>query len=726
MNTLTTKIEVAVRVAEIERRGLAKLGVRTVGDLLYHFPARYSDTSSLKNIRDVVAGESAAIYGKVSKLKLGKSFRTHITRATATITDESGSIEAIWFHQPYIAKMLSEGTPAKFSGRITARKTGELYIANPEYELVDKVQTVGTSLFKGDAGEHDAAVLFPIYPESRGVSSRWLYHAIKKILTADFLESLAEPIPPEILKKYNLPGIQTALVWIHMPRRAGDAEAARKRFAFEEVFFIQLAKQAERVAAKRQPAFVIEKTPADLTDFTSHFPFQETAAQKHAVATILDDFRRGEPMSRLLEGDVGSGKTAVAAAITYATVSSKPQINGQSQNFGALQVAYMCPTEILANQHFESFIKYFFHLGTQVGLITSSGCKKFPSKVNRQGWTDISRTQLLKWVESGEIPILIGTHALIQKAVKFKHLACVIIDEQHRFGTAQRQKLTRKDALLPHLLSMTATPIPRTLALTIFGDLDLTLLDEMPAGRKPIITEIVRPDHRDDVYEKVRTQLQEGRQAYIICPRIDEPDPDKEEALETKSVKAEARRLKKDVFPEYQIAIIHSKMTTAAKEKTMADFAAHKINILVATSLVEVGVNVPNATVILIEGAERFGLAQLHQLRGRVIRSNHQAYCYVFTESGSQKTADRLKALATAKNGFELAESDLQLRGSGQLYGAKQWGLSDVAMEALRNQPMVEAARTEARAIIEADPDLTQNPKLKAASLSRSGEIHFE
>ncbi len=722
--TLTTKIEQLTRIADTERRALAKLGVRTVSDLLYHFPARYSDTSALKNIRDVVAGETAAVYGNVTKLSLSKSFRTKITRATATITDETGAIQAVWFHQPYIAKMLSEGVAAKFSGRVTARKNGQLYIANPEYELVDKIKTVGSSLFKTTTTDEEPTVLFPIYPESRGITSRWLYHAVKKTLSSHaFLDSLIDPIPADILKKYNLPSLKTALVWIHLPHRQEDAAVARKRFAFEEIFFIQLGKQSERLDVLRQPAFVIKKTPADLADFTARFPFTETAAQKHAVAAILEDMSRGAPMSRLLEGDVGSGKTAVAAATAYAAVSTRPN---SAHDFGTLQVAYMCPTEILANQHFESFIRYFFHLGTQVGLITSSGCKKFPSKVNPKSWTDISRTQLLKWVASGEISILIGTHALIQKAVAFRHLAYVIIDEQHRFGTTQRQKLTRKDTFLPHLLSMTATPIPRTLALTIFGDLDLTLLDELPAGRKPIVTEIVRPDRRDDVYEKVRNELAAGRQAYVICPRIDEPDPDEIVLLEAKSVKAEARRLKKDIFPEYQIAPLHGKMSAAIKEKTMLDFHAGKIDILVATSLVEVGVNVPNATVIIIEGAERFGLAQLHQLRGRVIRSNNQAYCYVFTESGSGKTADRLKALATAKNGFELAEADLQLRGAGLLYGARQWGLSDVAMEALKNQAMVAAARAEAHALIESDPDLSHHPALAAASRERNHDIHFE
>ena len=435
-------------------------------------------------------------------------------------------------------------------------------------------------------------------------------------------------------------------------------------------------------------------------------------------------------MTRLLEGDVGSGKTAIAATITYSTVMTRPfdPAQGKPQDFGTLQVAYMAPTEILAKQHFDSFIKYFRHLPINVALITGNGCFKFPSKTNPESFTNISRTQLLKWVGNGEIPILIGTHALIQKSVKFKHLALSIIDEQHRFGVEQRFKVMKKvaDSFAPHLLSMTATPIPRTLALTVYGDLDLTVLDEMPAGRKPIITEIVLPTNRNKTYEEIRLRLKEGRQVYIICPRIDEPDPAKETAINAKSVKEEAIRLKKRVFPEYEIGVVHSKLTPVIKEKVMKDFADGKIQILCATSVVEVGVNVPNATVIVIEGAERFGLAQLHQLRGRVIRSNDQAYCYVFSESKSEKTVERLKALKTAKNGFELAELDLTLRGVGELDGKKQWGITDIGMEAIKNIRMVEAARTEVENILNIDPDLSKHPLIQEKIRNKIKPVHFE
>jgi len=724
--TLNTPLHEIFRLVDIQKKGLSKLGIKTVGDLLRYFPVRYSDTTNIKNIKDLVAGEATSIYGEIRNLDLKKGFRSKIPMATATITDATGTISAVWFHQPYIAKMVQEGTLAKLTGKISQRKKGnqELYLSNPEFEKIDKLPTaVGTSLF-GEGADTDFAS-FPVYAETKGVTSKWIYHAIQKIFSSGVLDVVEEVIPEDILKKYNLPSIRTALVWIHTPKRESDAQAARKRFAFEEVFCIQLQKQHERLTLEKDPAFIIEKDDADVQAFMDRFPFKATDAQEKAIKDILSDFKKGYPMSRLLEGDVGSGKTAVAATTAYAVVTSRPK----GQKFGALQVAYMCPTEILAQQHFESFIKYFEHKGISVGLITSSGCKKFPSKINPKGWTDISRNQLLKWVENGEIPILIGTHSLIQKNVKFKHLAYVIIDEQHRFGTNQRKNLVRKSddhSRIPHLLSMTATPIPRTLALTVYGDLDLTLLDQMPAGRKPIITKIVPPTQRESTYELIRSELEAGRQAYIICPRIDEPDPQKEQTLNAKSVKEEAKRLKKEVFPEYTIEELHGKMKPDQKEDIMAEFALGRAKILVATSLVEVGVNVPNATMIVIEGAERFGLSQLHQLRGRVIRSNHQAYCFVFSETKSDDSMKRLKALETAKNGFELSEYDLQLRGTGELYGRKQWGVSDLAMEAMKNLAMVEAARKEAQALLSKDIELDNYPLLKQCITESKEELHFE
>lgn len=719
---LSHKIEEHFRLLAPQKAGLKKLGISTVEDLLYHFPVRYGDTAQSRSVASLKKGDEAVVFGTISRLRTSKGFRTKIAMADGVVADDTGSIKAVWFNQPYLAKMFSDGMLVRVEGKVSERKkNAELYLSNPKIERVDKLPTaVGDSLFGADGESHS---LYPVYPESRGVTSNWIYHAIQKAFKSGILETIADPIPQDILERYSLPTLRTALVWMHAPQKESDATMARKRFAFEEIFMIQLERQREKKEWKKNPAFVIEPSNEAMKKFVSRFPFPFTDAQSKAVEDILADFKKGHAMARLLEGDVGSGKTAVAAATTYAAIATRPK----GQSYGSLQVAYMAPTEILAAQHFESFIQYFEHTGISIGLITGSGCRKFPSKVNPRGWTDISRAQLLKWVGNGEIPILIGTHALIQKSVKFKNLAYAIVDEQHRFGTAQRQKLVRKDDIRPHLLSMTATPIPRTLALTIYGDLDLTLLDQMPHGRKPIVTQVVLSTERERMYEKVRAELASGRQAYVICPRIDEPDPAKEMAVQAKSVKEEAKRLKETVFKEYEIGILHSKMKDSEKETVMKEFKSGKTHILVATSVVEVGVNVPNATVIIIEGAERFGLSQLHQLRGRVVRSNHQAHCFVYAETQSAKTIERLKALTTAKNGFELAEFDLKFRGAGELSGTRQWGVSDVGMEAIKNIKMVEAARAEAIRLVEKDSSLSDHPLLASEVSRRERQrVHFE
>ncbi|MBI3632735.1 MAG: ATP-dependent DNA helicase RecG [Candidatus Vogelbacteria bacterium] len=716
-------IENSFRLNPQQKEALKKLRLTILRDLLLYLPSRYGDVAEVKHIAELKTGELAVISGRVLKNEIKKGFHSKIPIAEVTIEDETGRIKAVWFHQAYMAKKVSEGSLAKLTGTVAERK-GARYIANGELEEVEEIELA----HKNSLFNKNEITRTPVYPESRGVTSNWFHHAIKKLVTTGLHETIVDPIGDEILTKYHLPGLKTAIVWIHFPRSDGDALSARKRFSFEEIFFIQLARQIERASYRSNPTFKLNPDPMTIDNFLARFDFKPTEAQTRSINQILKDMSSNQPMTRLLEGDVGSGKTAVAATVSYSTIVTHPvNTNGKKQDFGALQIAYMAPTEILAKQHFESFIQYFKHLGINIGLLTGSGCFKFPSKINPGSFTPISRAQLLKWCANGEIPILIGTHALIQKSVKFKHLALVIIDEQHRFGVEQRFKIARKSiGTVPHLLSMTATPIPRTLALTIYGDLDLSLLDEMPEGRKQVITEVVLKADRQRVYEAIRRELKNGRQAYIICPRIDEPDPTKEMAINAKSVKEEAKRLQKDIFPEFEVGVVHGKLNPKAKDAVMKDFSEGKINILVATSVIEVGVNVPNATIIIIEGAERFGLAQLHQLRGRVIRSNHQAYCYVFSDSQSEKTMDRLSALKTAKNGFELAELDLQLRGIGELSGSKQWGISDIGMEAIKNLKMVEAARNEVVEILKIDPALTNHQPILEKLNTRPKPTHFE
>lgn len=726
--SLNDKIENHFRIDINQKKALSKLGLNTISDLLFYFPFRYTNISEFRHINTLLDGELVTIIGKVSKLKTKKGFKSKIPMGQATISDITGNINVVWFHQPYLAKMLKEGSTVKVTGKVSATKTYGLTLTNPEISKEDVLPIdVSDSLFGQKEGISKFG--FPVYGETRGITSKWIYHAINKILKQDFIKEMQDHLPQEILEKYKLPTLHTALVWIHTPLKKEHAEIARKRFAFEEVFFIQLSRLQERKKYEELFSYKLKIDEDDIEDFVSRFPFSPTLAQENTIKTILEDLKKDKPMSRLIEGDVGSGKTFVAATIAYAVIKNHPE----GLDFGNVQVAYMAPTEVLATQLFENFINYFDHTGISIGLMTSSGCRKFPSKSagwengkQIRTWTTISRNQLLKWVKNGEIPIVIGTHSLISKSVDFEDLGLVIIDEQHRFGTNQRMKLAKKEGHSPHYLSMTATPIPRTLALTIYGDLDLSIIDEMPAGRKKVITEIVSENKRELAYDKIREELQAGRQLYVICPKIDEQDDEEKIKLDVKSVTSEAKRLKKDVFPEYEIAIMHSKMSKQKKEEVMEDFKNHKVDILVSTSVIEVGVNVPNATVIIIEGAERFGLAQLHQLRGRVIRSTYQSFCYLFANAKVEKTMDRLKALTKAANGFELAELDLQLRGSGLLSGDKQWGVSDLAMEAMKNIKMVEAARNEAREIIKADVDLKNHQILAKTLKNKNLILHFE
>ena len=717
--SLHTPLHEAFRLKPDQWRACERAGIKTLRDLLFHFPSRYEAAEEAGTLTDMHTGDHVTVIGKVKSAATRKAYRKKIPLAEASLSTEHGTMHAVWFHQPYIARKLVVGTFVKLSGKI-AERNGKQYLANPD---VEEAPVIPEGIFaKSSEKENQNETLTAIYPESAGISSLWLRHHIKTLLAGDLLAELADPIPDDIRERYHLPALAAALVFIHAPRREADALAARKRFAFEEVFFIQLARLRDRARYTESTSFAIDIPESLIDQFTARFPFSFTNAQKNTLATIVDDLTKQAPMLRLLEGDVGSGKTAVAATAAYGVTLGHPKDN----KFAKLQVAYMAPTEILARQHFEGFIRLFEGTATPLALITGSECRKFPSKTNPKESTKISRAQLLRWIASGEIPIVIGTHAITSEKVAFKNLALVMIDEQHRFGTRQRAKLTRKNDATPHLLSMTATPIPRTLALTLYGDLDLSVIDEMPPGRKPVATEIVPPRARTAMYEKIRKEIISGRQAYVICPRINEPDPDKASAVIAKSVKEEAARLKREIFPEYEIGVLHGALRPKEKEDVMAAFEDGDINILVATSVVEVGVNVPNATLIVIEGAERFGLAQLHQLRGRVLRSTHQAHCFLLTESSSAHVLERLKALERATTGFALAELDLSLRGTGELSGERQSGISDIGMEAIKNIKLVEAARIEAAKLVARDPELTFSSALLDRVNAIGSHLHFE
>jgi ATP-dependent DNA helicase RecG len=699
---------------------LRRLGITDIRGLLYHFPTRYERGGASARTEALTPGESVTLIGTVSKLKAKKLWKSRRTATTGVFEDASGSVPLTWFNQPYIRSYIPDGSTVKLTGTVSG-KAEKPYIANPKVEIIPAGSIV-EGLFATDAPEEKLPSLFPVYPESRGITSLWFYHAIERVLGAGAHRLLDDPIPETVRTRYHLPHLATSLLYIHKPEQEAHAKAAQKRFSFEEIFALQVIRAMERAENDSERSFAILGADAAAERFLAGSPFPPTKAQKRAIDEILADLSHPHPMARLLEGDVGSGKTLVAAASAYSVVTSRPP----GRLSGTLQVAYMAPTEILAQQHFAAFIEYFKDLPINIGLITGRGCKKFPSKVKRGQATDISRAQFLTWVRGGEIAMVVGTHALIQKSVQFQHLALAIVDEQHRFGTRQRRALAKKDDTAPHFLSMTATPIPRTLALTIYGDLDISILDELPPGRVAITTSIVQSDTRERAYEAIQSELAKGRQAYVICPRIEEPDPKKLNALQARSAKAEAKRLQSDVFPQYTVGLVHGSMKTREKDAVMQDFMSGAVDILVATSVVEVGVNVPNATVILIEGAERFGLSQLHQLRGRVQRSAHPPLCFLLPETRGEVAMKRLRALEKSSDGFALAEADLEARGSGDLLGRKQWGVSDIGMEALRNVPLIQAARSEAQQLVREDPGLALYTALRERVTALSGEMHSE
>jgi ATP-dependent DNA helicase RecG len=756
-------VSMQFRLIPAQASALRRLGIISIEDLLRHFPARYDTAGTSTSVRELVPGTKVTLYGKLSGLKAKKLWKSRRNATEGFFEDSSGRVKVMWFNQPYMASYVSEGSVVKVTGTVGG-SAERPYITNPEVEKVtsEAIISADTGLFRSpEDGGANAPTLYAVYPETAGITSLWIRHAIERLFKNGVQMQVADPIPADIRERYHLPDMATALQYIHTPEKDAHAQAARKRFAFEEIFAIQTARAQERAENDSQASFPIRQAQEQAEKFLASIPFSATVAQEKAIADILGDFTKPHPMARLLEGDVGSGKTLVAAAAAYSVVTSRPP----SRESGTLQVAYMAPTEILAGQHFQSFIEYFKDLPINIGLMTGSGCKKFPSKIarrlpaGRQGATDISRSQLLKWIANGEIAMLIGTHALIQKSVTFQHLALAIVDEQHRFGTRQRRALAHKsesggkdmaDFALrnslrsdsprsksaislpppvysaPHFLSMTATPIPRTLALTLYGDLDISILDELPPGRAKITTKIIKPKERAQAYEAVRAELAKGRQAYVICPRIEEPDPAKINAMQARSAKAEAKRLQKDIFPEYEVGLLHGAMTPKEKDAVMKDFAENKLQLLVATSVVEVGINVPNATAIMIEGAERFGLAQLHQLRGRIMRSSHPPYCFLLPESAGEMSSKRLKALEKSDDGFKLAEADLEARGAGDLFGRRQWGMSDLGMEALKNVKLIRAARDEAERIVSIDPELASNSALRARVARAGAELHNE
>ncbi|OGY22255.1 MAG: ATP-dependent DNA helicase RecG [Candidatus Woykebacteria bacterium GWA1_44_8] len=665
---LNTQVKEIPRIGPTFLRKLKKLNIGTVGDLIYHFPFRYETYGGKKKIGEVVLGEVASVSGEVWQIRNVRTrFRKNLT--LAKVADSSGTIEVVWFNQPFLIKTLPVGSKISLAGKIDLFSQKPTFI-NPEYELLSKT---------GKKPLHTTG-LVPIYPETAGLNSKWLRKQIKEVLPS-LLPKVEEVLPAESLKRNRLIGRRQAIWQIHAPTSEKRIEAARKRLAFDELLIISLQAKIRKAAwQKPQGGVALPTNQEKILRLIQALPFHLTEAQSKVLKEILADLSQKKPMNRLLQGDVGSGKTVVAAIAAYSVF-----LNG-------FQTAIMAPTEILAIQHFNTLKAILAPCGVKISLRTSARKRNEP------------------------FDCLVGTHALLSSTVSFEKLAFAVIDEQHRFGVKQRG-LLRSKGIAPHVLTMTATPIPRSLALTLYGDLDISTIDELPKGRRIVKTYVVPLNKRGGAYQFIREKTAVGEQVFIICPLIDPS----ETLASAKAANQEYKRLQEDVFPDLSLGLLHGRMKSKEKERVLEEFLSKKYYILVATPVVEVGIDIPGATVMLIEAAERFGLASLHQLRGRVGRSSQQSYCFLFTESRGRAVLDRLKALERHYIGLKLAEIDLQMRGPGQIYGTAQSGLTNFKIANLADLPTVESVKKEADILFD-QITLEKLPALKN-DLESSGPI---
>lgn len=609
---------------------LKKLNIETVRDILCHYPRDYEDRTTVMPIAELIEDETSVIIAFAKDAPKTSYFRGMAT-TQVKVYDKSGSISLMWYNQPYIKKIVKPNIVYAFIGRFTV-KNNRRSIVSPEIDTID------------ESGEWNGR-LVPVYPLTAGLSQKVFRKVIESVL-AETEEQIGEYIPSEIRRKYKLSGRRFAIKNIHEPENMENYELARKRLVFDEFFMLQMSLlRIKSVNDSKMTGIKIKKTA--MKPFFESLPFSFTDAQEKVFKEIRNDMNQDKVMNRLVQGDVGSGKTAVAMAAAYMTVKNN------------YQAVLMAPTEVLAAQHFESFKAVFDPLGINILLLTG-------------GLKAKEKREALEKAALGEVDIIIGTHALIQDNVVYKKIGLVITDEQHRFGVRQRQMLSGKGNN-PHTLVMTATPIPRTLALILYGDLDISIIDSMPPGRQKISTYSVNTSFRPRIYNFIDKQVESGRQAYIICPMVEE-----NENIEAESVIEYADKLKETVLAKRNIAFVHGRMKSDEKDIILKNFAAGKIDILISTTVIEVGINVPNATVMLVENAERFGLAQLHQLRGRVGRGNEQSYCVMLTDGKSKVTSERMKVMTSTTDGFVISETDLKLRGPGEFFGTRQHGLPNL------------------------------------------------
>lgn len=641
-------------VGPVYARRLARMEIHTLSDLLYHFPHRYDDFRLISKIVNAQAGETLTIQGKLVQIK-NEYLKNRKVIQKGLVEDDTGNIEVVWFNQPFLTRTLKSDDNVSLSGTVSALGR-KLHIESPVYEKLENFPTIHTGR------------LVPIYPETSTISSKWIRNRIAHLLP---LVDFEEFFPDELLSKYKFMEIKTAMKAIHFPNTPEEAKTARQRFAFEELLLLHLGVLSRKKSWKSTQICQEIKIPEqELSRFIGSLPFKLTHSQRVSLEEVLHDLRGSTPMNRLLEGDVGSGKTVIAA--TAAFVVAK---NG-------LQTAVMAPTQILAAQHYQTLQKLLEPYGTMMQLITG-GQKNLKSKILNRKSDD-------------KVDVVVGTHALMQKSVTFDKLAFVVIDEQHKFGVEQRAALLSKmpNGCTPHILTMTATPIPRTVALTLYGDLDLSAINELPPGRQKITTWVVPPYKREGAYGWIRQQIQAGSQAFIVCPLIEESEH--ESMKQVKAAAAEFKRLSEKVFPDLKLGLLHGRMKPKDKDEAVEKFRSWEIDILVSTPVVEVGIDIPNATIMVVEAAERFGLAQLYQLRGRVGRGEKKSYALIFTEQNSPFIINRLKALEEKKSGAELAELDLRLRGPGEVFGTKQHGFLELRVASFSDFELIKRTHEEA------------------------------
>jgi len=655
-----------------------KLGVRTVRDLLYFFPNRHLDYSQVKSISQLAEGEEQTIIANVwqaQESRLGERRGTE-----AVVGDETGNMRVVWFNQPYLAKKLATNSRIVLSGRVRLFK-GHYVMESPEWEPVESQDFIHT------------ARLVPIYPLTQGLRSRQVRKLMKGVID-QWAWQVKDFLPQEIRERKGLLELPRAISQAHYPEDAAAKDKARVRLAFDELFLLQLgvmSKKRDWQQSQQANSFSIDKSLVDT--FLQSLPFELTAAQQKVLGELLSDLQQTRPMCRLLQGEVGSGKTVVATAALLVAAANN------------YQGAFMAPTEILAEQHFATICELLSRVGSCEGEGHLRSYNDFLPRPLKLALligdvNQVQKQEIHQKILEGDIDIVIGTHALIQKAVEFQRLGLAIVDEQHRFGVEQRSALRQKGYSL-HMLVMTATPIPRTLALTLYGDLDLSVIDQLPPGRQAIKTKWVRPQQRDSAYAFIRKQIAEGRQAFVICPLIEES-----EVIVAQAAVAEYQHLSQEIFPDLRLGLLHGRMSSAEKDEVMHRFRSGDMDILVSTPVVEVGIDVPNATVMMIESAERFGLSQLHQFRGRVGRGPEQSYCMLLADNPSEIGRERLDIIEKVQDGFVLAEEDLKLRGPGEFFGTRQSGIPDLRMAKISDVPLLEMARDEAMQLFEKDPSL--------------------